>query len=179
MGKWEFLKGKYPKLAPDSDYQEKVRQVQESDYYEVDGAGGPRLREVSDVDLCNWYNNKRRLKDQLEAELKVLELEVQAATQLFVERFESQDVQKIKFQDGTTLSVNPEPYPYVQDQQKLLTWVRQQGLESLLTLNYQTLASLTKERLLEGKPLPEGVDVFLKSKLTRRGGNDPGGPDGL
>jgi hypothetical protein len=42
------------------------------------------------------------------------------------------------------------------------------GLERLMSLPWQTVNSLSKERLLDGQPPPPGVDVFAKTKIVLR-----------
>lgn len=176
MGKWDSFRGKYPKVPLDADYYAKLAAVLDAPAPKE--ALGPAeadlalsVRCLSDFQVNKMYVAARDRKDKLVDELKSTELEIEALTRMFVERFEDAGESSKTFEDGVSISVTVEPYPFVADQGKLLSWVRQEGLEALLTLNYSTMASLVKERL-EGKvnkPLPDGVDVYMKDKLTCRG----------
>lgn len=186
MGKWDKLKGKYPKLAPDSSYAEKLDAVLDSpapqEYLGAHDDGlGLTVRCLSDFQLARMYEDVRIRVDQLEADLKAAKLEQEALTREFTGRFEDAGEVSKEFEGGMSLGAGVEPYPVVADQQKMLKWVRDNGLESMLTFNYQTMASYVKQCIEGGKPLPDGVDVFLKDKLTCRGRRkevDNGGKEG-
>jgi hypothetical protein len=130
-----------------------------------------KVFELTDQELKDRYIKVRDRLDKITAESKALDLEKEAYTKLFAERFEEAGEANKTFADGVSIGITPDPYPFVKDQEALTTWVKAKGLESMLTLNWQTLASLVKERL-EGKVnegLPDGVDVFMKDKLVCRG----------
>lgn len=174
-GKWSHLKGKYDKLPLESDYMQKLDVILDSPpspiMEECIALGATRIRNLTDVQLKDRYLKARQKVDELTNELATYALEVEAYTRLFIKRFDDNDTQSVNFDDGVQLGASFEPYPNVKDKDALMTWVKSKGLEVLLSLNYQTLASLVKERL-EGKvnePIPDGVDIFLKEKLTCRG----------
>jgi hypothetical protein len=127
------------------------------------------LRDLDNTELCEKYVKVRAQIDDLEAKLSVLEVQKAALTYLFTNRFEDDDVTSMKFANGVTLGESVEPLPNVKDREALIGWIKSTGQEDLLTLNYQTLASITKQALLEGKPVPPGVEVYMKQKLTARG----------
>jgi len=138
----------------------------------IDVGGSPiKIRELTDEQLKDVYLAARDKQDALAEESKAVGLEVEAYTRLLAERMEDRGEAAKTFLDGVTLSVTIEPYPIVKDSEALLKWVKAQDMEAMLTLNYNTMASLIKERL-EGKvnePLPDGIDVFLKTKFSCRG----------
>lgn len=176
MGKWDYLKGKYPKLPVDGDYRAKLDTILDAPApAEVVSPGEEDLeltiRQLSDFQINKIYVGVRDQIDAHNVQLKQLNLEEEALTRLMVERFEEAGVHKVDFDNGTQIGISVEPYPYVSDQKAFMGWIKEKGLESMLTLNYQTMASLVKERL-EGKvkePLPAGVEVFMKDKLSCRG----------
>ena len=132
---------------------------------------GLRIKDLNDFQLNKLYVKARDRADELGAELKALGTEIEAFTREFVGRFEEAGESSKTFEDGITIGVSVEPYPSVKNQAELLGWVKEKGMEAMLTLNYQTMASLVKERL-EGKvkdALPAGVEVFMKDKLTCKG----------
>lgn len=180
MGKWTKLKGKYPRLPLETDYQQKVNVVLDSQAPEfvlspAEHSGRIyKVRELSDFQIAALYNAARGRKDELEADLKVVDLEIEAYSRLLVDRFEAAGETSKTFDGGTVLSLGDEPYPTVKDQALMMAWLKRKGLESLLTLNYQTMSSLVKNAIQEGSELPDGVDIFIKTKVTRRGGGKKG-----
>lgn len=168
--KWDFLRGKFPKVPLEATYQMKIDAVLDS-AVDAENLPGIRVRDLSDQELKDRYIKVRDQLDKITAEQKALDLEKEAYTKLFAERFEEAGEASKTFADGVSIGITPDPYPYVKDQELLTAWIKAKGLESILTLNYQTMASMVKERL-EGKVnegLPDGVDVFMKDKLTCRG----------
>jgi hypothetical protein len=177
MGKWSGLKGSYPKAPLDGTYQEKIEAVLNSPAPLAvlglsETAKAFTVRELSDYQLVRLFNQAKAAKEDLEEKIKILTLELTAYTQLLVERYDDQGIEKATYEDGATVGIHVEPYPVVTDSGKLLAWVRANDLEAMLSLNYQTLTSLVKDAIENGKLLPDGVDVYLKDKLSRRGGKE-------
>jgi hypothetical protein len=169
-GKWAFLKGTYATLPIEPNQQALLDAIWNTLSDPADEFS-TLVKDLSNQDLCEWYNARRMKKEELEKQVSQLENEIFAATRLYIDRFEEDGITKQAFTNGIEIAIQEEPYPFVTDKQKLKAWIKSTGLEDLLTLNSQTMASLVKERL-SGKvnePLPDGVDVFMKSKLIRRG----------
>lgn len=174
MGKWTSLKGKYPKVAVDADYQAKIDAVLDSpapgaEQAECDLVPKTRVRDLTDTQLKDLYNAARERLDELALEKAVLDLEEEAYTRLFVDRFEDEGVSNKTFADGTMLSLSDGPLPVVKDRDALLKWAEGQegGREALLQFAAGKLSSLVKSCLEEGTPLPPGCDVFMKTSITR------------
>lgn len=183
LGKWAYLKGKYPKLAVDATYAQKLDMVMDTPA-PLDILGPEEadmqlpIRHLSDFQLQKLYVQTRDRIDDLTAQLSSFNLIEEALTRCFVDRWEESGMVRQDFEGGISIGHSIEPYPTVKDRDALAGWLKKKGLESLLTLNYMTMASLVKERL-EGKvdePLPDGVEVFLKDKLTCRGRKKAGQP---
>jgi hypothetical protein len=169
-GKYEAFRKVYPKAPIESDAFDRINTVLDGPLDNTVEVGNQlRLRDADNTQLCEFYINVRKEIDELEAHLSVLETQKAALTYLFTNRFEEDDVTSMKFANGVTLGESVEPLPNVKDRQQLINWIKETGQEELLTLNYQTLASITKQALLEGKSIPPGVEVFMKQKLTARG----------
>jgi len=164
-GKYEQFRKQYPKAPIEATAFDKINAVLDAPV----GEGAMRLRDLDNTDLCDFYVHVRKQLDDLEAQKSVLEVQKAALTYLFTNRFEEDDVTSMKFANGVTLGEAVEPLPNVKDREALIGWIKSTGQEDLLTLNYQTLASITKQALLEGKPIPPGVEVFMKQKLNTRG----------
>jgi hypothetical protein len=110
---------------------------------------------------------EQRLKiDAIEEVLKAEGLRLDALTALLVERYEDEDTSSIKLSDGGSVRVQIEPYASVEDRAKVRRWCIDNGMEELFTIPWATLNSVTKERLLDGEPEPDGVKIFLKNKVV-------------
>ena len=81
-----------------------------------------------------------------------------------------QDIQTLKFEDGASVSVQAEPVASVKDHDALREWAMGNGFERNLTLAWQTVNSLSKQRLLDGEAPPAGVEMAVRTKtILRRG----------
>lgn len=169
-GKYEAFRKLYPKAPLEADAFDRINTVLDGPIDPMAEVGNQlRVRDADNTQLCEMYVAIRKQIEGLEAALSVFETQKAALTYLFTNRFEEDDVTSMKFANGVTLGESVEPLPNVKDRQLLIDWIKSTGQEELLTLNYQTLASITKQALLEGKPVPPGVEVFMKQKLTARG----------
>ena len=189
-GKWSWLREKFPTVPLESDYRAKIDSVLDSTscrgFQLEDGSWSaclgtkkckvckgkaPKIRDLDDLNLKDRYLEVRDRTDELNLELKNLGVELEAYTSIFVERMEEREETSKTFIDGVSLGMSIEPYPQVKDQMALKGWLAEKGLSDLLTLNWQTLKSLVSERLTGevNEPLPSGVDIYCKPKLTCRG----------
>lgn len=173
-GKYELFRKLYPKAPIEATAFDKINAVLNALAYPDNIHNKLRVRDLDNTQLQDVYVRVRKQMDKLESELSVLETQKAALTYLFCQRFEEDDVTSMKFASGVTLGESIEPIPNVKDRTALITWIKETGQEDLLTLNYQTLASITKAALLEGQPIPPGVEVWMKQKLTARGLNTKG-----
>ena len=165
--KWATFRKLYPKAPIEATAFDAMNAVLDAPAFQ--GEDTTRVRDLNNTQLKGLYVQVRQAIDELDAKLSVLNVQKNALTYLFTERFEEDDVTSMKFDDGVMLSEAPEPYPNVKDRATLIAWVKETGQEELLTLNFQTLASMCKQLLLDGKPIPPGVDIYMKSKLSARG----------
>ena len=165
--KWATFRKLYPKAPIEATAFDAMNAVLDAPAFQ--GEDTTRVRDLNNTQLKGLYVQVRQQIDELDAKLSVLNVQKNALTYLFTERFEEDDVTSMKFDDGVMLSEAPEPYPNVKDRATLIAWVKETGQEELLTLNFQTLASMCKQLLLDGKPIPPGVDIYMKSKLSARG----------
>lgn len=172
-GKWVAFRKVYDKAPIDASLFDNINTV--LDAFAFPAPEGQtqldhtRVRDLSKTQLKELYVQARAGVDELNAKLSVLNIQVSALTYIFVQRMEEDDVTSYPFTDGVSLGSSVEPYPNVEDRGALYKWIEDTKQGELLTLNWQTLASITKQCILEGKPLPPGVKVFMKDKLTARG----------
>lgn len=106
-------------------------------------------------------------KEGLEFLLSEINLRIEAVTQLMVAQFEVEGVSSIKM-ERHSVSVQYEPYPKIEDKAAFRKWCVENGLEDSLQLHPSSMASITKERLLEGLNEPDGVKAYQKPYLVRR-----------
>lgn len=172
-GKYAAFKKVYPKVPLEASVFDKMREVLDAPAHDIgpSSVDALRVRDLPNTDLKDLYVAARRAKAQLDIQVSVLETQIAAYTYLFVQRMEEDDVTALPFTDGVQLGSSVEPYPNVKDRTALNAWIKETGQEEILTLNYQTLASIVKQRLVDGESLPPGVEVFMKDKLTTRGLN--------
>jgi hypothetical protein len=167
--KYETFRKLYPKAPIEASAFEKINIVLDSSAFPEDPSSKLRVRDLDNTQLCEIYVTLRRSIDELEAKLSVLEVQKAALTYLFTNRFEADDVTSVKFSNGITLREGIEPLANVKDRDALHKWINETGQAELFTVNYQTLNSVVKQMLLEGKPIPPGIEVFMKQKLSAVG----------
>jgi hypothetical protein len=177
MGKYTHLRHKLP------SYRESVTEPGMTAWYEKVAQWKVKFlaREISgEVDAASLaidYAERDAKKKQLEAEISQLNIELEALSQLGVDALEDSGANKIDLTAGGYVSISDRLYTSTEDREKLFAWIKQHKLQSLLTLNYQTLSGLNNERIIAGKPLVPGTKVFIKTQLTVRGVNGNGGDE--
>ena len=153
MGKWQSLKETYPKLPRAAELD----------------AEREKHANLNDTDLINFYDYQKHSKELLEKELRAVNLSLDALTSILVDRWEDKGLQTVKLADGSSVGLLDEPYPQVTDKEKLNAWCEANGLKESLNLQWQTLKSVVKNRLENGEVLPPGVEIYMKTSISRRG----------
>jgi hypothetical protein len=74
----------------------------------------------------------------------------------------------VKLQSGQSVSVQHEPTAKVEDPEKFRLWCIANGYENALRLWPSTTNAITKERLVAGKPEPDGVKAYVYTKIVLR-----------
>ncbi len=97
-----------------------------------------------------------------------MNVEIEALSQLLVDALETQNIQKVELASGAICFLQDTPYPVVKDREAVMAWIKKQKMTSLLSVHYQTLKAMTNERLIAGKPLIPGTEVFLKTQARIR-----------
>lgn len=121
--------------------------------------------------LAERFSQARIEKEDLEKLLKDVNERLDSIENNLVDLMESSDLTALKTSEGHHLSLRGACYPTVKDKDTFRSWVVENGFEDALTMHHSTLKALCKELLEEAKPLPDGVEAFMKSRITfRRGG---------
>lgn len=118
--------------------------------------------------LAALYAQRKQKKDDLEEQIGDLNVELEALSQLLVDAFENENIQKVELSSGASVYLSDGIYPSVEDREKLFAWIKQHKMSKLLSVNSQTLKGLVGEMLQDGKPAPAGVKVYLKTQARMR-----------
>lgn len=158
MGKYSTVIDRLPRLLGAAPaYQEKVNAVKQAI------AADPDFKLHASW-LATEYAGLRAEKNTAEAVVSDVNLRLEAVSQLMTEQFEVEGVTSMKVA-GSAISVYMEPYAQVADKEAFRLWCVAQGLERQMSLPWQTTNSLTKARLLEGDPEPDGVTCYAKVRI--------------
>jgi len=151
MGKYSFLKDKLTRFVdPDGDYNRKIE------------ARKQQLLKNSPPNeaLCDELATAKAEKKRLEESTSAVNLTITALEKILAERFEDAGTLKLSTGSGT-FSIADDPVIQFPDKHAFNSWVREQGMEDLLSVHYQTAAGIIKEKLLKGDPLPPGTAVYM------------------
>lgn len=190
--KWAKIKTQFPKIALDGDYASKIDAVRNApvplcDLNTVPSSimtaetivevGSTPLRALEFEKVVKVYNLYRDKKEELENELSTINLKIEAVEAGIEEHYEAHDLLTQKFDDGSSLTVSPDPVVTVADDTAFYAWVkadpeRVSRFKLAEYINPQTTKSGIKELLEKDvkAALPPGVEVFYQNKLTRRSG---------
>lgn len=165
-GKYDAVLQDKPRLPLESNPQRQMEIDQLKDGYE----------NLPAVDIAMKYAVARHKRDLLRAEESVLQLELDALTQILVA---SQDEgtdpawgaygandNAIRLPNGDSLRINHEPASNVVDPEAFRLWCIANGYERKLQLHAGTRESIVAERMLAAEPPPDGLEVGTWTKLT-------------
>lgn len=160
LGKWtEMMKEMHPEQKPldgGEKYQERVNAAKT----EFSGLGPTPLAET--------YLKLRNERDEMEKVRSKLDCRIVALEQLITDSFEANGLEMVRLQGGGSVATEVEPYAAIEDPVAVRQWVVERGLESRLTLPWQTLNSETKDMLLSEGKVPPGVKLFVRTKVVKR-----------
>jgi hypothetical protein len=157
MGKWTTLmKDKPPHRGLEPKYQDKVEAVKSP----------LRSAKLSPVEIATSVVDLRAEKAEHEAELSLINLRLEAHHQLLIDIYDETGVENLKLASGHSIRTQVEPNAVVRDKAIYRQWCVDNGYEELMALPWQTTNSITKERLEDGNPEPEGVEIFSRTKVV-------------
>lgn len=160
-------------MAKKEKYDKKnlVKYEQEPSYQDKIDRAKLDLREdglTDKVKLAVRFDELKKEEDRLNDELRVNAILQQAITQMVVDILDEEGITKFTLPDGRTFYQEQKVYASVQNREEFYTWLRANGLGDVFTVNYQTAASIVKERLETGQDVPPGTAAFLQTALRRR-----------
>jgi hypothetical protein len=157
--KYSGLKDKLSPFSQPQDFQQRVDEIKKT-------FSGQNVTQ-----LARAFSHERREKQQLEAQVKIQNVALEALSQLLLEQLEASEISKFTLDSGETLYISDEPYISTEDKGKLMTWLKKHKLQSMFTVSWQSLNAFCKESMINGKPLPDGTKCFMKSSIRMRGGS--------
>ena len=167
-GKYSHLKDSLTRFAGEPEYQDRVNSKKDEIKEQLKSDG----QIVSAASLGLILVRARQEKERLEDLVKAQNLIIEAMQQELVDLLESQDFTSLKLSNGVSISIKDDVYCSVKDRAAFNKWVRDEGLEDLFTVNYQTMSSMVKNFLIEGKDVPPGIEPYFKQSIMLRGGKN-------
>jgi len=179
--KWAKLRDQYPKLPLDAEYEQKVEAILNAPIPADDQVGADiitgdqPLRALPLNQVVAFYNLLREDIEELNNQLHALNAKLEACEFKISEHFEANDILTQKFEDGSSITVAPDPVVSVENESQFIGWVsaddaRKAQFKLKLTVHPSTTKSEVKKLLEENAEVPPGVRVFYLNKLTRRSG---------
>jgi hypothetical protein len=154
MGKYSHLRGKLPAPPSEPGHAARVK----SDYNAFCG--------YTTEALCAWLVEYRSQLESLEEDAKKRKARIEAIERILVLRTETcTNVAPVRTEQGL-FSVKDTPEVVIENPKAFNAWVRDnQLLDEIPCVPVTKAAEWAKERLLDGKPLPEGVSVYMRSTI--------------
>lgn len=156
MGKWTEVAKRYRPVTPEPGiWRELVNKLK-------DAAKAAMNVEAADpVALKNAYRKARAEKEAAEERLSAVNARVTAYEELLAENAKAteRDI-PYHFSDGARIEVSDQLSVKCEDNDRVLAWIRKNGLERLLSVNPARLASMTKEAIENGTEIPDGVAIL-------------------
>jgi hypothetical protein len=183
MGKYDDVVKQYPRVQPVAGpFQEKVNALKQGlvdtsaytfavAYEKIAGCLPGAIVNRTPEGLAKAYLQLVDAKKAHDAAEKPLNVMLAAVEQLMLAEFEARDIdemvvggEKVKFDNGLSTKTT--------DPGSFYAWVRDNKMEALLTMNASRIASLTKQRILDGLPIPDGIEVKSWRQASPRSGSN-------
>lgn len=155
MGKYDGVIKTLPKLdKPRSERHDEIRS---------------KLSGLKPAELAFHWAEARREKKSQEATMKGIDDRLFVLAGLLETTYEDEGISSLQVAEtGESVSVQFEPYAQVEDRERFRTWCLDNGMERELALPWQTANTLMKEALLAGRPEPDGLKAWIRTKLVLR-----------
>jgi hypothetical protein len=168
VGKWTALKGTLKPLP--------IVYEEGADYQATVDATKAELAGKSLQELADLYNDLRDQKEEAEAALKEINAQVDGIEELLATQMEDLGMSNFKLASGGQFILTDQPHTTVKDKNAVREWFEKQGLKEILAPPWSTLNAMVKGILEdpidpatgEPRPMPEGIDIFLKTSVQRR-----------
>jgi hypothetical protein len=165
MGKYSNLKSSLTAFSAEPEYQQKVNAEKERVRLALKEAG----ETITAMSFGGILIQAKLEKARLEALVKEQNLIIESMNQELVDYLDSNDVVSLKMGNGISMSIKDDVYCSVSDKISFNQWIRDSGLEDLFSVHYQTMASMVKNKLIDGEEIPPGITPYFKQGITVRG----------
>lgn len=157
-------------LGTEKVYQDRVNEVK---YALKDGRvpkGVPNILSLiplrSPSEIAEAYCIARVNKEDIQETLKRADLLLTAISQLLAEAYETHKLSQLDLTTEGKISVYPEPYLKVLDEEEFRQWGLVNGLEKSFKMPWQKANAIGKERLVAGEPEPDGTEARFRDRIT-------------
>lgn len=116
-------------------------------------------------EFAKAYQELRALIDKIKEWQSNVQLLLDAYTELMIDQMEVEGMKAVRLTDGSSVSTYEEPYGQVKDKEAFRQWCIANGYANQLQLWPATMNAMVKERLMQGQPEPDGVEVFSKTVI--------------
>ena len=165
MGKYSSFRNQITQFTTEPDRQDKVNNQRREIHRQLEAEN----KAITMGNLGHVLVRARLEKQRLEELVKEQNLIIEAMNQELVETLEEQDYTSLRLNNGISLTIKDDVYCSVEDRTTFNNWIKETGQEVLFTVNYQTMAALSKNLLIEGKEVPPGIGVYFKQSIIIRG----------
>ena len=109
-----------------------------------------------DINILRQYKEKREEKAKLSEQLKMIEGEIKLLEDMIINNFADEGIKSINV-DGKTITTSSQIWAKIAPDKKeeAKHILRELGLDSIITLNYQSLSAYIREIVKSGEELPE------------------------
>jgi hypothetical protein len=173
MGKYAKLRGQFVRFTEEPDYQSRLNAHRDSKVIRrvditfseltLSQPLGKQSMKVLGKILAAIKDKKKKIEEATSE----INAQIAAIQQVLLESLEGEELESFRSEEGL-FSIKDEPYPFIEKekQAEFYQWIKDQKLESLFTVNYNTMAAMVREMLLTGKPLPPGIGVYMKAAVN-------------
>jgi hypothetical protein len=176
VGKYSHLKDQLGALAPEDRYDNPEEGVDGSEFQKKVNEEKAALLDCSLVELGEKYKQARADKKAAEEAVKPHNVKIAACEQLMLNLMENQGMSSFKLETGGNFIIKDMPHVKVLDKAKNRAWFEEHGMKEMLSVQWQTqnamvcaiLADPLDAVTKQPKPLPDGIDVKMRSSIELR-----------
>lgn len=155
---WAHLRGKYPQATTqDAGAETKFADLVALERQTLKGKKATEL-------MAEW-NDLDAQKTALEQQVSALNIGITAREREVFAFMEANDIEDMTIGDGYfTRTTDPS---VKQDKRRVLAWALEH-MPDIVSVNAATLTAQVKDALRKGTPFPDGVEVELRDRISRK-----------
>lgn len=124
--------------------------------------------EFGKPEIAEQIKHLSERKKKLEKIEKRISFLMTACEKALAETLEVTGEESFKLSSGGSFFLQDKIHPTVKDKLALRNWAISNGLENELGLHHKTLEGIVGDALVNGRPVPDGVEVFLDLRIGTR-----------